>query len=348
MDRNLGMVVMCNDGGIAIQSRRLAQMLRPERILVVDSSGFSRNKEQHLDWYEGFTGYTTSGFPTDREVDVFLKGLTHVYMIENPFNFRLISQASKLGIKSYIATNYEFCDHLKDQNLPLPTKFLMPSYWKLSNMIQRYGDSRVEYLPPPTDPNEFKDARMVNMNRENQKVKLLHIVGTLAAEDRNGTLDLLQALAYTNGDFTLTIKSQHILPDQYMTQDSRVEYKIGNEPQVNDLYTGYDALVLPRRYGGLALTCNEALMSGLPVLMPNISPNTKLLPKEWLFEAHKSHKIMTRTALDVFRSDLKDLARSINYIVDNNSTEIKLQAFELAYDNFSPTVLERKYKQLWV
>ena len=45
-----------------------------------------------------------------------------------------------------------FCDYLIKPELPKPDLFIMPSYWKLDEMKQRFGDDKVIYLPPPIDP----------------------------------------------------------------------------------------------------------------------------------------------------------------------------------------------------
>src|SRR5690606_6547336 len=156
--------------------------------------------------------------------------------------------------------------NLRDNNLPLPDVFLMPSYWHLDTMTDRFGDYRVMHLPPPIDPREFAVARDNNLRRDTNTLKILHIVGTLAIHDRNGTLDLLAALRHTNSNFSLTIHSQHELPSEYYVDDSRVTYSIRNYEHSYEIYNDYDAVIIPRRYGGLCLVANEALMSGLPVI----------------------------------------------------------------------------------
>lgn len=342
----LGIVCFCNDSGLGAQTRRLTQMLRPYRILAIDSSGFSKNKQRNFHWYDNFTGYRVDGFPTDHEIRVFLKGLTHVLCCENPLNFSLFSESQRLGIKSYVQSNYEFCDNLKNSNLPLPTKFLMPSYWKIEEMQERFGEDRVVYLPPPINPNEFKNARDINMPRSGKR-SLLHIVGTLAAHDRNGTLDILQALKYCTSDFTLTIRSQHPLPDEYISNDPRLIYKIGNEQNVEDMYKGYDAMILPRRYGGLALTMNEALMSGLPVIMTDISPNNEVLPKEWLVECSKVDEFMARVPIDVHGCNIQKLAEKIDWVVNETWMADKVAAFSLGHEKYSESSLQDLYNSLW-
>lgn len=337
-----GELVFSNNSGIGIQSRRLCYLIKPNRILAIDSSGFSKNKKQHWDWYANFQGIITKhGFPTNREIDAFLKGLTRVFCIENPLNFYLLDECKRLGIKLYIQSNYEFCDHL-NKNLTLPTKFLMPSYWMIDEMRKRFGDDRVMYLPPPINPQEFTKARECNFRRKGKKY--LHIIGTLATHDRNGTLSIIESLRQSKGDFELIIRSQHELPKEYMTEDRRVKYEIRNSQEVADMYYDFDAVILPRRYGGLSLVCNEALMSGLPVIMIDISPNNQLLPKKWLIPARKTADLMTRTIIPVYSANVQALADTLNNL--QVTEEDKIEAFELGYNQFSETELLPKYQSL--
>lgn len=337
----VGLIVFSNYSGIAIQSRRMCYALKPNKILAIDSSGFSKNKEQHWDWYSSFTGILTKGFPTNREIDVFLKGLTKVFCIENPLNFHLLNECKRLGIKLYIQSNYEFCDHLNRDLVP-PTKFLMPSYWMIDDMKKKFGDDRVMYLPPPMNPQEFTKAREINFRRIGKKY--LHIIGTLATHDRNGTLAIIEALRQSKGDFEIVIRSQHKLPIEYMTDDRRVKYEIRNSQEVSDMYKDFDAVILPRRYGGLSLVCNEALMSGLPVIMTDISPNNELLPKKWLVPATKTAELMTRTIIPVYSANVQKLAEFLDNL--QVTEEDKIEAFELGYNQFSETELLPVYSKL--
>lgn len=342
----LGIVCFANYSGLGNQTKRLAELLRPYKIMVINSQSFSKNREQHFEWYDNFSGYIVNGFPKNSEIKVFLRGLTDVIVCENPLNFSLFSQARAQGIRTYCQSNYEFCDNLNNPHLPLPDVFLMPSYWMLEEMQKRFNNE-VIHLPPPMDPSEFTSAREVNLNRRPERLRLLHVVGTLAANDRNGTLDLLKALEHTRGEFSLTIKSQHDLPDEYYVNDSRVIYSISNEQDPAKLYEDFDALILPRRYGGLTLTCNEALMSALPVIMPDISPNNRLLPKEWLCIAYLRERLQTRDLIDVYGTASIDLANKIDWLLKQDIQAMKAQALEIALENFSVSKLKPKYEALW-
>lgn len=348
----LGIVVFANNSGLGNQTRRLTQMLRPHRILAIDSTPFSKNKQQHWDWYDGFQGFHTHGFPNNREVRAFLADLTHVIVCENPLNYFLLDEAKRLGVKVFIQSNYEFCDHLC-RPLTLPEKFLMPSYWHVDTMKAQFGESLVEYLPPPIDPAEFAKPREVNLQRTgNDKARFLHIVGTLAAEDRNGTLSVLEALKYTtSNNFELVIHSQHPLPDKYLSNDPRVKTSMYDIADPADLYAGFDALILPRRYGGLSLTTNEALMSALPVIMPDISPNNQLLPPRWVIPAKKTGELMTRTMIDLYSVDARALANKIDELALRTGQAMQndaMAAFDLAHASFAPSSIKSNYERLLV
>ena len=342
----LGIYAFSNDSGLGNQYKRLIYMIKPYRILAIDSSGFSKNKSQHWDWYDNFSGYKIKGFPTNRDVRVFLKDLTHVLVCENPLNFSLYSEAERMGIKVFCQTNYEFCDNLNRPNLALPYKFLMPSHWMIDDMKSRFGQDRTLYLPPPINQGEFSEARKINFERKG-KIRLLHIVGTMAYNDRNGTKDVLEALKYTNAEFDLVIKSQHQLPDDYFVQDHRVSYQMENVVDPQDLYKDFDAVILPRKFGGLCLVTNEALMSGLPVFMTDVSPNNQLLPKEWLIKAAKVGEFKTRLVTELYESTPRDIAKKIDWIVGADFDKLKAEAFDLGHSNFSDTVLKEEYDKLW-
>lgn len=342
----LAMIVRGDSSGIGIQSKRTADLIKPDRVLYIDSTSFAQNTEQHPEWYSQFKTYVVKGFPHNRDVQTFLRGVTHLVYIETPYNINFLHLAKRTRVKTYCICNYEFLDNLANTRVPEPDYFLMPSHWKFDEMRQRFGIKRVLYLPPPIDPEEFSSARTSNRKTHNP-VRLLHTVGTLAVHDRNGTLDLLEALKMTTTNFRLTITSQHQLPPEYMVEDGRVSYQIYNARTNAELYEDYDALILPRRYGGLSLGMWEGLMSGLPVIMPNISPNTEVLPSMWLVPANKKTTFQARTQIDVYQIDVKKLAAKLEWLCTHDLTEMKEEAHDLAIREVSEQSLIERYKSLW-
>lgn len=347
----LGLIAFANDGGLGAQTRRLSQILNPNRILLIDSSSFSPNKTLHYEWYPADKSFVASSWPpSNQDMLTFMEGLTHILVCENPYNFALIHYAKQKGIKVFIQSNYEFCENIVQPWLPTPDLFLMPSYWKIVEMEKLFGRQNVRYLPPPMEPKEFTSALEKNLERRGKK-RFVHVIGTGAAEDRNGTFDVLDAMKLSKGDFELVIKSQHNLPMSLFLDDPRIKYDVANQINQNDLYKDFDAMILPRRWGGLSLTMDEALMSGLPVIMTDISPNKDYLPKGWLVSAKEEKPFRARIGLiDLYTANHQELADKIDHfsrMSDERMLEMKRSAFDIAMKNWSAEVLKPQYLELF-
>lgn len=342
----LGIIVRMDKTGLGNQTRLLTQMLKPDYLMIIDSGNHFKTK-QFNEWYTSFNSITTKDLiPTLNEYREFLENVDAFITCETPYNWRIMTEANQQMKQSYIQYNYEFLDHIANKSLPLPTKFLAPSYWNTDKVVDKFG-SRVMYLPPPINVQEFKHNRLLNFNRSGVK-RFLHVVGKQAIHDRNGTEAVLEALTYTKANFELVIKSQHQL--DYSINDSRVTIDTSNSDDFTELYKDFDAVIIPRRYGGLCLPMNEALASGLPVIMSNISPNNKVLPKKWLVSATKTDEFMTRTMIDIYTTNAKSLAKKIDWLCDLTDKELgqeKLEAFNIAHSNYSFSALKSKYEALW-
>ena len=351
MVRNLGIMVRGDYSGLGNQTRRMVELIRPERVVYIDSTPFSKNQEQHPEWYDSFSGFKIKGFPSDKDCQKFLSGLTHFICCENPMNVNFYKIARSMGVKTFCVVNYEFLDTLNRPDMAEPDYFIMPSHWKIKEMQEKYAPDRVIYLPPPLDLNEFKETREENLNRGEWPIKFLHTVGTLAAHDRNGTLDLLKALKFTKSNFSLTIRSQHPLPAEYISNDPRVSYIVGSSPDVAEIYRGFDVFVLPRRYGGLCLPLQEAMASGLATILTWVSPFTEFPEAKCGYgvKAKIKGEFMARVPIDIYEVDPKDLAGAIdNAVKMGGQLKIaKINAVDLAHNEFSPASLGRKYEELW-
>jgi len=170
----------------------------------------------------------------------------------------------------------------------------------------------------------------------------LHIGGKAASEDRNGTKSVVEMLKYSQEDFQVVVKTQTQL--DLKCNDPRLIVDTSDAENRENMYDGFDAMILPRRYAGLCLPMNEALMSGLPVFMTDISPNNRILPQEWLAQSNKIGTLRTRTMLDVYSADPRNLARIIDeYMKQKNTTNEKQKAFDIGINNFSAKNLKQKY-----
>jgi hypothetical protein len=334
----VGLIARSDNSGLGNQTRELAYMLNPSKILLIDSYSFNKN-DQHPEWYKAYNVRKNSGFVSDKIAEEFLKDLDVVISCEIFYNKNFPTIAKNMGVKTILQYNYEFLDNLQTPRLPLPDVLLSPSKWNIEDVVSKFGKfCKVLHLPPPTDHRLFEKARELNLKKTK---KILHIAGKVAVSDRNGTDTVIEMMKYSKEDFVLEIRSQSKL--KYNIHDDRIKIITENVKKQEDLYSGYDAMVLPRRYAGLCLPMNEALLSGLPVFMTDVSPNNQVLPSDWLVESYTIGKLMTRTVLDVYSADPIQLAQKIDSYMTGDQSESKLKAFEIGYANFSHESLKQKY-----
>jgi hypothetical protein len=339
----LGIVVRADDTGLGNQTHELVKMLNPEKILIIDSSTFNSKNMQHYEWYEGRNVVVSKGFPDNSVLLKFFDGLKVVMSCETFYNKRFVALARRKKIKTILQYNFEFLDYLSNEDTMLPDVLLAPSLWRFEEVEERFSSKcLVKYLPPPTDQKLFSKNKRINTKKTN---KLLHIGGKAAIYDRNGTNSVVDMLKYSKSDYELVIRSQTNLDID--SSDPRITLLVGNENKHEDMYRGYDAMILPRRYAGLCLPMNEALMSGLPVFMTDISPNNLILPKKWLSKSYFVKEFMTRVGVSLYEADPKSLARVVDgYFSQDDLSNDKKEAFSIGHNNFSSRNLKERYLDL--
>jgi hypothetical protein len=337
----LGIIARSDNTGLGNQTMELVKMLNPDKILLINSSFFNNNA-QHPEWYKGYDVIqTTKGMPKTNEVLAFLENLDVVISCETFYHLEFVNLAKKRGVKTILQYNYELFGNLANPDWALPDVLLAPSIWNLDIVMQKFGDqTKVMHLPPPTDSTLFNNAKDINLSKNHKRI--LHIGGKKAAKDRNGTDTVIDMMRYSNADFELVIKTQTPINTSY--KDSRITIDAGNPDSRESMYEGFDGMVLPRRYAGLCLPMNEALMSALPVFMTNVSPNNAILPDKWLIESHKIDEFKTKSMVNVYNADPKRLAKVIDKYVENNQKiELKKKALEIGLETFSVDKLKDKY-----
>ena len=340
----LGIIARSDNTGLGNQTMELVKMLNPDKILLINSSFFNEN-QQHPEWYKDYNAtQTTHGMPTIREIRTFLENLDVVISCETFYHLEFVSIAKERGVKTILQYNYELFGNLAHPEWPLPDVLLAPSIWNLDVVIEKFGKkSKVVHLPPPTDYSLFSEAKEINFSKDHKRI--LHIGGKKAAKDRNGTDSIFEMVKYSKEDYEIVIKSQTRFDS--LCKDPRVKIEIGNPNNRQDMYKGFDAMVLPRRYAGLCLPMNEALMSGIPVFMTDISPNNAILPPEWLAESNKIDKFKAKSFVDVYEANPQKLAKIVDgYIVNNKKHKEKNNAYQIGLENFSVESLKQKYLNL--
>jgi glycosyltransferase involved in cell wall biosynthesis len=342
----LGIIARSDNTGLGNQTRELVKMLNPDKILLIDSSFFNKNL-QHPEWYEGYD-YTITrvGFPKRGEILKFLNELDVVLSCETFYSSMFVDLARDAKVKTVLQYNYEFLVNLQNPQESVPDFFIAPSTWNIKIMQESFPDTKIVLLPPPTDTQLFQKATDCNLKSIHNSI--LHIAGKRAARDRNGTDTVLQMLRYSKEDYNLVITSQTEFENR--PRDPRLIIRESNIKNREDLYVGHDAMILPRRYAGLCLPMNEALLSALPVFMTNLSPNNNILPEKWLIGAKQIGQFRAKSIIDVHEGDPEQLAKLIDRYMGmrrKDKMKEKREALQIGLERFSPEILKQQYLDLF-
>jgi hypothetical protein len=151
----IGIIARSDNTGLGNQTKELVDMLKPSKILLIDSTPFNQNP-QHPEWYNEYSCIRTTGFPTLQQIKLFLKEVDIVISCETFYDQNFVRYAKRYGVKTILQYNYELFGNLAAPNLPLPDVLLSPSVWHIDHVKKLFGkQSKVIHLPPPTNPLNF-------------------------------------------------------------------------------------------------------------------------------------------------------------------------------------------------
>ena len=216
-------------------------------------------------------------------------------------------------------SNPEFYDHILYPEYDLPDLIILPSVW-LQEQISNHALSRGTKVIQLHHPVDTKEIEFI----ERSQPIPFHIAGKPAHEDRNGTWDFMQAvpdgtIVTQSEDLAYHIRRQYRFSTVYTeVSDNKTMYQLGN------------LLVFPRKYGGNCLPLNEALAHGVPVIMPNISPNNHLLPQEWLVNTEFEGFFEPRMRVDYYKSDINSIRERIDWFNNVDFAEQSRKARAIA------------------
>jgi glycosyltransferase involved in cell wall biosynthesis len=325
--------------------------MHPDKTMVVDISSLNGNKV-FLDRYPG--AQVVTGFPNAGDIREFLEGLDVVFLAEAAYNFNLYTIAKEMGVRVANQYNYEFFDWVDHPELPMPDMFIAPSMWHY-DVIQRLCERfkvKHSYLHCPVDRDDLPYNPSLKFDT------FLHVAGRSAAHDRNGTETVIKAskflktpakiLIHFQGEQGLAHQATH--PTDHYQQLAASEGDLNkltiecvDYPDYRTVYEKSDVMILPRRYGGNCLPVNEALSKGMPVLMPDISPNNSLLHPNWLLPAHLVGQFAPRTIVDIYECYPEELAAKIDEMwlmgideVNDNTRIADFKAEAISWNTLEP------------
>lgn len=306
----LGLIARADNSGLAVQCLEFARAMNPDKVLVIDV-GHMHNDTDHCNKRTDLSRFpdatVVKGWLPDRAtLKGFLDGLDVVFSAETFYNsMELAPLARRMGVRTVLQPNPEFLNRRDAPDLWVP-----PTGWMWGTIP---GPKTL--LPVPIATDRFS-ATPSSVDGDGAS-HFLHIAGRPAHLDRNGTEILLRSLDHITAEVTVTIRCQQggyvssLLPGLSTKKNVTLRIDPGDVDDYWELYQG-DVLVMPRRYGGLCLPVNEALGAGMPVIMPDISPNNTWLPKEWLVPASLEGSFVCKQRVSYYRADHVALAAAID------------------------------------
>lgn len=360
----LGLIARADNSGLGIQTYEFYRHMKPDKTMVVDIGMLNGNKS-YPERY-GEDAVFVQGFPKAHDVDEFLKDLDVVFIAEAAYTPYLYVRAKQLGVKTANQYNYEFFDWYVAPPEQMPDLFIAPSRWHyedVDNFIKRYNTERGTnighvYLHCPV-------AREMLPQKEIKRAStFLHMGGRSAAYDRNGTETVIEAsrLLKSNAKIFIHFQGEQGLSHQATRKigeykimrfnrgdPSKVAIHVKEYHEYNEAYRNGDVMLLPRRYGGNCLPMNEALSSGMPVIMTDISPNNQFLPNNWLIPASEIGTFDTRPSvtIDMYGANPQALADKIDQFYNMSTSEMwfeNIEAGKLA-ETVSWQTLAPKYRE---
>lgn len=278
----------CDNVGLGIESKYFVKHINPEKIMVVVVGN-------HKAFPDRFPNATIiNGIPKDRDIEEFVKDIDVLFCIETPYNWNAFQIARKHGVKTILRINYEW--------LPFP----VPS---MPDVMINPVDWYMHALPENTEYLKFPVDRDVIKYRKRTKAEtFVHVVGHGGGYGRNGTEELLRAIPMIKSGVKFIIYSQVKLDT---INDKRIEWRIGNFMNEGELFNDGDVFLFPRKYAGQALSVNEAMASGMAIMMTDMKPQNKFLPKELLIPIKEKVDIFINRNVEMAILDPKDIANTV-------------------------------------
>lgn len=264
------MIVRADDGGLGVQTWEIARHLRPARALVVrvDPPRGAFLPER----FDGICGRgrIAPNPPTDEDLRwLFASDTTEVLTVEGCYNDRLIDIAAEHPeARLTVYANPElFPDRYRPPAEAGALRVLLPTEWEAHRL------PFAQHLPMPVATDRCR-GRI----RARQARRFLHISAP-AMLDRNGTeLVMAAARAYRGPNVTLLVAGPQAPPHPQQAGPHVVVEPLPDVVNYWERYTpDLDALIQPRRYGGLSLVSQEARAAGLPIICLDRHPENTWL-----------------------------------------------------------------------
>lgn len=320
----IAFIARADNSGLGSLSLEFVNHLKPKKILVIKNGVYRAFPER----YSGYDYQVSTRDISQESMEWLLAGVRVLVCVETPYNWRLYNLARYRGIKVVMIPMYEGMK----PNAPPPDLYLCTS--KLD--YNEFPEPKV-FFPWPVNRDKIPYRRRTKADI------FLHNAGHGGMFGRNGTQELLRAMRYVRSDIKLVINSQI----QLSCDDPRVEVRVGNRMNYEDVWGEGDVFVFPEKFNALCLPINEALAAGMPIIATNRFPFNDFLPKQLLVDVEDEIMVKICRRIKMSIPSAEDIARKIDAIAHQDITALSDESNRLA-NNISWERLQNAYiETLW-
>lgn len=310
----IGVLARADARGIAYQTHEFARHLNAVPLVIRVPDSEARGFPFDPSWFPDAPVVTWDGQLDEQICRWWLRRVDVVYAVETTMDQRFPLWAAEARVGTVLHVNPEL---LRDDHTP-PSAWWAPTDWRLDQLP---AGTRV--VPYPVALDRFRGTPP---EPHDGPLRVLHVVGHQAAADRNGTQLFRMALRHVRQPVQVRVVCQdrRLRLFRY-PPNMTVETVLGGVTDNADLYADADVLVLPRRYGGLSLVTQEAMASGLAVIMPDCPPNPTTWPIVPVRASPQGHLRCAAGTIRTHSVDVRQLARTIDQLAADRDVLVKAQ-----------------------
>jgi glycosyltransferase involved in cell wall biosynthesis len=274
---------------------------------------------------------------TDDEVRALLGKVRGILFFErHNWHPRLLRLARNAGVATVCVPNWEWfrgnTPEWRDCNL-----FACPSRFT-EKIVRRFGFTNTVVIPWALDLAKLPIRKVAGPARI-----FVHNAGIVDSDDRKGTRDTIRAFTRVRrDDIRLIVRLQK--PADLPLCDDRIEVRIGNIPDVAQLYATGDVCIQPSKMEGIGFMVLEPAACGMPVVTTDAPPMNEYIrqpelkcaprwfrrrayPTQWIPHAH------------LRLPSQRDLAALITWCAENDMTPYSIDNRSWAEQHFSKASL---------
>ena len=295
IDGRIGALVHAVDIGLGILGRALFENGVINQVMLEAA----QQRTVQNGWYPG------APMATAKEYETFLDDIDALLIVETVSDWSIVDLAQKRGIPVTLMPMYE----CTPSPLPvMPDRYLCPS---LLDYDYYTGKGPALFLPVPVE---------VPWRKRHRARVFVHNAGTAKSAVRNGTRELLMAIALVQSEAKFLLRLQSHSTDskkrfefeqsfgellEETTQNPSVEF-INKTVNYDELWNEGDVFVFPEKYNGLSLPLQEARASGMLVMAGNRYPINTWLPTESLIpvDCYETRKLKVNVESAVYQPEV--------------------------------------------